>query len=210
MKLLSALFFICSSFLASSQDTLRERDANMYSRYYILYDNGKFEYHFNHCTGQSIGFGTYDRSKRNIKFNYDSIPVPGTSVLNEKAHSDSIKIELFNIMDSSRIEVFKVQNGHNLEMVFDGQFLVSQTSLNDTLIIRYFSDTIEFNFDPAYNSYRIYFLPFHVRLEYLAQVNMKRKGDFYFYKLYHKKVRESRNRTSVGRKVWFKVYFEFD
>jgi hypothetical protein len=43
----------------------------MYSKYYVLNDDGSFEYRFHHCTGTSIGKGKYKKAFGRIVFNFN-------------------------------------------------------------------------------------------------------------------------------------------
>jgi hypothetical protein len=74
MKFIILLFIIAISNTSLGQDTLREANSFMYSRYYVLKDDGQFEFRFNHCTGTTKSFGTYKMNNRKISFVYSSIP----------------------------------------------------------------------------------------------------------------------------------------
>jgi hypothetical protein len=74
MKLLLPLLLAIISTNSYCQDTLREVNSFMYSKYYILKENGQFEFHFNHCTGTIMSFGNYKLNNRKITFEYSPIP----------------------------------------------------------------------------------------------------------------------------------------
>lgn len=74
MKFTILFLIIAISNCCLGQDTLREVNSVMYSRYYILKEDGQFEFYFNHCTGTTKSFGTYKMNNRKITFEYSSIP----------------------------------------------------------------------------------------------------------------------------------------
>lgn len=183
MKSVSALFFILLANLSFGQDTLREQDSHMYGRYYVLFETGEFEFHFHHCTGQTLAFGEYIMTKSGISFEYDSIPEPKPKVVSSTDQTDSISVQLFDISDSSRIEFFKVLNKEKREIVFDGEFKVHKDQVKKTLIVNHFSDTIEIQINPDHNNYKIFILPTYISFTYFGIEKMKKKKDYFVHKV---------------------------
>ena len=183
MKALSLLMFIAFSILSYGQDTLREQNSRMYSRYYLLFDNNSFEFHFNHCTGQSVSFGTYKKTNNGINFNYDSIPEPETKIVDSRTESDSIKIELFNISDSTRIDYFKVLTNPYKAIIYDGNCSLPTKSVKSNSIeITHFSDTIRIPISNNQTYFRVYIFPHYLSYNYFGVEKMKKKKDHFYFK----------------------------
>ncbi len=72
----------------------------MYSRYYILKEDGQFEFHFNHCTGTTKSFGTYKMNNRKVTFEYSSIP---DSMFNDSTEFNMVTFQENGIMKMKRI-----------------------------------------------------------------------------------------------------------
>lgn len=100
MKYIVVFLTIVISNCYLGQDTLREVNSVMYSRYYILYEDGQFELNFNHCTGTTKSFGTYKMNNRKITFKYSSLP---DSVNNDTTENNMITFQEDGIKKMKRI-----------------------------------------------------------------------------------------------------------
>lgn len=184
MRHLIFLYFISIRVFSVAQDTLREQYTNMYSSYYILFETGKFQYHFNHCTGQTLSFGSYVKSRNSIKFNYEDVLTPETQIIQTHGpNQDSISIELLNIIDSTKMDYFRIQIGNTYAATIDGKysFLRGQND-HSQIVLTYFRDTINFETSPDYNVYKIYTHPIYVNYSNSGIAKLKKKNEYYYYK----------------------------
>lgn len=102
-------FLLLNSFsgFGIAQDTLIEQNSVMYSKYYVLHENNRFEFLFHHCTGISYGRGKVNKSTRRWKFEFDSLSKPSISYSCSNIISmDSIRFEFRNNVDSSQFLLF--------------------------------------------------------------------------------------------------------
>lgn len=194
MKHLLILSFIFTIQWSFAQDTLREINSVMYGRYYILKEDGQFEFHFNHCTGQTLAFGKYKKRKSSILFEYDSIPEPNTKITGlEDVINDTIKIRLFNIIDSAKIEFFEINYGNQKWTAFDGTGLIPKSNLNqDSIQIKYFNQTINVSVDNDYSIVNIYVFPPYISYVSSGISKLKRKNNFYYHKIKFRDINEDK------------------
>jgi hypothetical protein len=185
MKLLLILSFILTIQNTFAQDTLREQGSNMYGRYFVLLENNRFEFHFNHCTGESLASGNYEKRKSTISFEYDSIPEPKTEIIGvENEKKDTVKIKLFDITDSSRIDFFQILYGNEKWITFDGDFLMPKANINqDSIQIKYFNQIINVSIENNYSVLKIYVFPPNKSYTFSGISKLKRKDDFYYHKI---------------------------
>ncbi|MGB0868892.1 MAG: hypothetical protein ACPGSD_04775 [Flavobacteriales bacterium] len=174
-----------------SQDIICEENTVLYSTYYQLDTNGTFTFDFRHCTGCSIGFGVYSKSKRTLKFEFKTLQSPQLTKFNSKEYKNEVNISILHItkgypLDWTRVdyngETYRTDSlGQVLLKYSGGPLKVFQYFEKDSLIIQPDLDQI--------NQYIIYW---HSGTDTIVHkrkvVVMKKKGDKYFQK---------------RRKVWF-------
>lgn len=185
MKLLLFISFFFSIQSVFTQDTLREQNSYMYGRYFVLFENHRFEFHFNHCTGQTLAFGNYKKRMSSISFEYDSITEPNTEIIGvENEKQDTVKIELFDILDSSRIEFFHIIYQNDKRTTYNGIFLIPKAKLNqDSVRIEYFNQTLKISFENDYSDLKIYVFPPYTSYVFSGIGKLKIKKDFYYHKV---------------------------
>jgi len=138
-----------SSFL-TAQDTLKEQNSVMYSKYYVIKRDNSFELFFHHCTGLTYGRGKVKKGIRCWKFEYDSLnlQVPH-SVCEETAStlSDSINVIIRSITDQHEFTPVLIQI-NNKKLGFDSNKHLSKDEItSDSIQVIYQRDTFYIRHD---------------------------------------------------------------
>lgn len=111
MKLI-VLLLLSTSFQLCAQDTLVQKNTFMYSEYFILHKNNRFDYQYSHCTGIEVGSGSYKEGGFNLKFEFDSIPaLKDTVVAFYDPNSEFVNLKVLSAYDSSQIDYCILKSG---------------------------------------------------------------------------------------------------
>ena len=111
MKLIVLLLLI-TSFQLCAQDTLAQKNTFMFSEYFILHKNNRFDYRYSHCTGVEVGSGYYKEGLFNLKFEFDSIPVLNDTVVAfYDPSSEFVNVKVLSVHDSSQIDYCILKSG---------------------------------------------------------------------------------------------------
>jgi len=213
MKYLFFLFLTFISNLIFSQDTLREDDSFMYSKYYILNSDGTFNFYFHHCTGYEYGEGTYQLTNKKIEFLFMPFKMPSDSIICSKdVTADSLDIKLYYFHDSTEATFYKILLDTLKTLYWSGYTELKLSSQIDTINISVpFSLALPIELHPqsdSCNVYRIYLKPYYSIYNSPSIVEMKKQKDGKFLCKYF--YWESKNDYSNRkRKVEIKKFYSF-
>lgn len=113
-----------------AQDTLVEQNTVMYSCYYVLHEDNRFELHTVDCGGLAYGQGHIEKSPKEWVFVYHELPELHTTYSCSNARqSDSVEFEFREIADSSFCEVIDVLIHQKSFVVFDGKLTLPKNQL---------------------------------------------------------------------------------
>lgn len=147
----SILFFIGFNCTCIAQDTLKEQNSVMYSKYYVLHENNRFEYFFHHCTGVTYGQGNITKGLFRWKFEFDSLRAPSSIYsCSNGLLTDSVKFNFRTTIDSNLCSPYNLiidrkryfnlnseltlsKNGmttDSLQLIIDGDSLIIYNDLN--------------------------------------------------------------------------------
>jgi hypothetical protein len=142
------IFFLCSSWFLSAQDTLKEQNSAMYSRYYIINDDNTFEFYFHHCTGQTYGRGTLKRGLKFWKFEFDSLEIQAPfSVCTSSVADDSIRFVIKSIVDQNELMPFLIDI-NNKAYGFERKIKISKDEIvTDSIHVKCKGDTFHISED---------------------------------------------------------------
>lgn len=103
------LFFLFPCWFLSAQDTLKEQNSVMYSKFYVINEDNTFELYFHHCTGLTYGRGNIKRGLKRWKFEYDSLEIQAPfSKCTSSFEDDSICFVIRSIVDNNEFKPFLI------------------------------------------------------------------------------------------------------
>lgn len=142
------LFFLFSSWFLTAQDTLKEQNSKMYSKYYVINDNNTFGFYFHHCTGQTYGSGTIKKGLKFWEFQFDSIQIRAPfSVCTSSPSSDSISVEIRSLADQQMFTPNFIQI-NNKVYGFESIIKISKNDFDsDSIEVQYENDTFYIRHD---------------------------------------------------------------
>lgn len=142
------LFFLFSSWFLTAQDTLKEQNSKMYSKYYVINDNNTFGFYFHHCTGQTYGSGTIKKGLKFWEFQFDSIQIRAPfGVCTSSPSSDSISVEIRSLADQQMFTPNFIQI-NNKVYGFESIIKISKNDFDsDSIEVQYENDTFYIRYD---------------------------------------------------------------
>lgn len=144
------LFFLFSSWLLTAQDTLKEQNSKMYSKYYVINEDNTFRFYFHHCTGQTYGSGTIKKGLKFREFQFDSIQIGapfGVCTSSSSSSSDSISLEIRSLADQQMFTPNFIQI-NNKVYGFESTIKISKKNIEtDSIEVQYENDTFYIRHD---------------------------------------------------------------
>lgn len=142
------LFFLFSSWYLTAQDTLKELNSKMYSKYYIINEDNTFRFYFHHCTGLTFGTGTIKQGLKFWEFEFDSLEIRAPfSVCTSSVEDDSISVEIRSFADQQVFTPIFIQI-KNMVYGFDSKIKISKNDFDtDSIEVQYEKDTFYFRHD---------------------------------------------------------------
>lgn len=204
------MFFMAFA-MSYAQDTLFEQNSIGYSRYFVLDKQGGFKYFFIHCTGISVASGTYVKSNKNIRFFYDPIITPESVVIKSRDFkTDSISIELIDILDSTKIYLFEVRIDNQNYIPKKGKITFPNDQFETSRIaVIPGRDTIRFNISPEFNVYKIYAVSPIIEFVVSNITKLKHREDYYYYKTKYRDIDQDKPwKNGKSRTVGYMYRFE--
>lgn len=145
------LFFCGFSISCYTQDTLREQNSVMYGKYYVLHENNKFEFFFNHCTGLTYGQGKIKKGLFRWKFKFDELLAQSNASsysCSNSEISDSVKFIFRTIIDSNFQSPYSIVINGKKHFTFNTELTLSNKELSsDSIEIIVDGEVLVFNED---------------------------------------------------------------
>ena len=213
MKFAIFFFLIIFSFFASGQDTLRELNTSMFSKYYVLNANGTFDFYYAHCTGIEYGTGKYQKTKNEISFSFSENLQKNDSIACFKdSNSDSINIKVFSYKNTTEFPVYKILANNQVYTYFAPEQLLPKIDAEiDSISVRVIMSP-PIKLYPKKNNcnvYKIYLGPLFSHYSGPKSVEMELlKNGNYKYIVSREKYNRKGERTGKMEKVVWTYGFE--
>lgn len=134
MKWAFICIFFCVHFSLLGQDTIYSKLFTGESTI-LLKENGTFKHFFEHDKGVDLGFGTFIKQNSHISLSYRRKPsVQSYLSCLEGGNSDSLKMKVFNLVDSGKLDFYYLQQGDSLSIFL--QDSIGFKPIHDTIKIR--------------------------------------------------------------------------
>lgn len=142
------LFFLFPSWFLTAQDTLKEQNSKMYSRYYVINEDNTFRFYFHHCTGQTYGTGTIKKGLKFWEFEFDSLEFRAPfSVCTSSVEDDSISVKIRSFADQEVFTPSFIQI-NNKVYGFESTIKISKNDIyTDSIEVQYEKDTFYIHHD---------------------------------------------------------------
>lgn len=142
------LFFLFPSWFLNAQDTLKEQNSAMYSKFYVINEDNTFEFYFHHCTGLTYGRGNIKRGLKRWKFEYDSLEIQASfSVCTSSLEDDSISFVIRSIVDQNEFIPFLI-GINKKDYGFETKIKISKNEIeSDSIQVQYEGDTFHISHD---------------------------------------------------------------